>query len=80
MYRIMIVKSHHENYGSLHQYLTTTIDGVTTPMEFPDKNALDKQVEKMLSDGGYSKSDFVVVQVVDYTIDAKDYTNTATHT
>ena len=46
----MVVKSERENYGSLHQYLTTTIDGVTKPMEFADAESLDKQVEKMLQD------------------------------
>lgn len=75
MYRIMVVKSERENYGSLHQYLTTTIDGVTKPMEFADAESLDKQVEKMLRDDGYSKSDFIVVKVVDYEIDALGYTN-----
>lgn len=72
---IMVVKSERENYGSLHQYLTTTIDGVTKPMEFADAESLDKQVEKMLRDNGYSKSDFIVVKVVDYEIDALGYTN-----
>lgn len=71
----MVVKSERENYGSLHQYLTTTIDGVTKPMEFSDAESLDKYVEKMLRDDGYSKSDFIVVKVVDYEIDALGYTN-----
>lgn len=39
--------------------------------------ALDTQVEKMLNEGGFSKSDFIVVQVIDYTIDANGYTGIA---
>lgn len=37
---------------------------------------LDKRVEKMLNEEGYAKSDFIIVRVVDYTIDATAYTNT----
>lgn len=69
MYRIMVVKSKRENYGSLYQYLTTTIDGVTMPVEIKNKEELDVKVEKMLNAEGYSKDDFIVVQVVDYNID-----------
>lgn len=69
MYRIMVVKSKRENYGSLYQYLTTTIDGVTMPVEIKSKEELDVKVEKMLNVEGYSKDDFIVVQVVDYNID-----------
>lgn len=65
----MVVKSKRENYGSLYQYLTTTIDGVTMPVEIKSKEELDVKVEKMLNVEGYSKDDFIVVQVVDYNID-----------
>lgn len=30
----------------------------------------------MLNEEGYAKSDFIIVRVVDYTIDATAYTNT----
>lgn len=74
MYRIMIVKSKKEKYESLYQYLTTTVDGVTSPLEFNNVEDLDKQVEKMLNEEGYSKADFIIVKVVDYSLDASGYT------
>ena len=72
MYRIMLAKSKKENYGSLYQFLTSTVDGVTTPVEFSSEQALDTYVETMLN-GSYSKSDFIIVQVKDYNIDAVIY-------
>ena len=51
----------------------TTVDGKTSPVEFDTPEALDVQVEKMLNEYGFSKSDFIVVQVIDYSIDAKGY-------
>lgn len=75
MYRIMIVTSHRDNYESLYKYLTTTIDGETMPLEIETKEKLDERVEKMLNEEGYSKKDFIVVRVIDYTIDAKDYSD-----
>lgn len=75
MYRIMVVTSHRDNYESLYKYLTTTIDGETMPLELETKAKLDERVEKMLNDEGYSKRDFIVVNVIDYTIDAKDYSD-----
>ena len=74
-YRIMVVKSERSNYASLYQYLTTVVDDVIVPVEYETKEDLDAKVEEMLNDGGYSKSDFIIVNVVDYTIDAKDYTD-----
>jgi len=73
MYRIMVVKSKKDNYESLYQYLTTTVDNQVSPREFSDTASLDTFVEGMLNDG-YSKADFIIVQPVEYTIDAKDYT------
>ena len=75
MYRIMLVKSAKENYGSLYQYMTQTIGTVVTPVEYSTKTELNTAVESLLNDGGYAKSDFIVVQVVDYTIEATDYTD-----
>ena len=74
-YRIMVVKSERSNYASLYQYLTTVVDDVIVPVEYETKEDLDAKVEEMLNDGGYSQSDFIIVNVVDYTIDAKDYTD-----
>ena len=82
MYRIMLVRSKRDNYASLYQWLTveTTEEDeegnpvkVVAPMEFQDDVALDEQVEKMLNDEDYSKSDFIIVNYVDYRIDATDY-------
>ena len=74
-YRFLINKSKKPDYGSLYQYLTTTIDGVIHPVEIEGSEALDVQVEKMLNEQGYSKDDFLIVKVVEYTIDAKDYSD-----
>ena len=75
MYNIMIAQSKRSNYGSLYQFMTTTTDGVTTPMGFEIKDALDAKIETMLNDDGYSKADFIVVEVIDYTIDATSYSD-----
>ena len=74
MYRIMIAKSKRDGFLSLYQYLTATINGVVRPMEFETKDALDKYVEEMLN-SDYSKSDFIIVKPVEYSIDAVDYTD-----
>ena len=76
MYRIMIAQAKRDNYETLYKYLTTNIDGEVIPLELGSKEALDKRVEKMLNEEGYAKSDFIIVRVVDYTIDATAYTNT----
>lgn len=78
MYRIMIVQSKRKDYGSLYQYMTTTVDGVTSPLELATKADLDTKVQKMLNDDGYAKEDFIIVQVIDYTVDATDYTDDET--
>ena len=74
-YRFLIAKSKKPDYGSLYQYLTTTVDGVIHPVEIEGSEALDTQVEKMLNEQGYAKDDFLIVKVVEYTIDAKDYSD-----
>jgi len=80
MYRIMIVKSK-RGEESLYQFLTTvkqdesTGADVIVPVELEDADELDEFVEKMLNDDGYAKSDFIIVKIVDYTIDAKDYSD-----
>lgn len=75
MYRIMIAQSKRENFASLYQYLTTNVDGDVSPLELESKEELDARIEKMLNEDGYSKDDFIVVEVVDYTIDATSYTD-----
>ena len=74
-YRILLVKSKREDYQSLYQFMTVEDEeGNVALLEIESKEALDAQVEEMLN-GDYGKSDFVVVNVVDYTIDAKNYTD-----
>ena len=75
MYRIMLIKSKRDNFASLYQWLTETNEesGEVSPVEFADEAALDEKVEDMLNNGGYAKSDFIVVKLIDYTIDAVDY-------
>ena len=73
MYRIMIAQSKRKNFETLYQYLTTNIDGVISPLELKSKEELDARIEKMLNEDGYAKDDFIVVQVVDYMIDATAY-------
>ena len=75
MYYIMVVKSARSNYGSLYQFMTSTVDGEVGLLEIETKDALDARIEKMLNTGGYSKNDFIVVELIDYTIDATDYTD-----
>lgn len=75
MYRIMTAQSKRSNYGSLYQYMTTTIDDVVYPLEFSTKDTLDAKIEKMLNEDGYAKDDFIIVEVIDYTIDATKYTD-----
>lgn len=75
MYRIMLVKSKRDNFASLYQWLTETDaeSGAAVPVEFEGESELDAKVEDMLNNGGYAKSDFIVVKLIDYTIDAMDY-------
>ena len=77
----MLVKSKRENNASLYQWLltdqTSEVDGATVtekvPMEFETEELLDEQVERMLNEEDYAKSDFIVVKYIDYRIDATDY-------
>lgn len=78
MYRIMLAQSKRKNYETLYQYLTTNIDGVVSPLELKSKEELDARVEKMLNEDGYAKDDFIVVEVIDYMIDATSYTDDTT--
>ena len=75
MYRIMLAKSKRDNFETLYQFMTTTIDGVIMPLELESKESLDAKVEKMLNVDGYSKADFIIVEVIDYSIDANSYTD-----
>lgn len=80
MYRIMIVKSK-KNEEYLYQFLLATKKDLATgldvlaPVELATVGELDSYVEKMLNEDGYAKSDFIIVKCIDYTIDAKDYSD-----
>lgn len=78
MYRIMVAQSKRKNFETLYKYLTTSIDGIISPLELNSKDELDAKIEEMLNDEGYAKDDFIVVQIVDYTIDATAYTDDTT--
>lgn len=78
MYRIMMSQTKKSNYASLYQFMTTTVDGVTSPLEIATKDELDKKVEKMLNEDGYAKDDFIIVEVIDYTVDATGYSDDET--
>jgi len=74
MYRIMLLKSKRERFASLYQWLTqTSDDGEIFPVELETEDELDAKIEEMLNDGGYAKNDFIVVKLINYTIDAMDY-------
>ena len=74
MYRIMLLKSKREKFASLYQWLTQTgDDGEIFPVELETEDELDAKIEEMLNNGGYAKSDFIVVKLINYTIDAMDY-------
>ena len=75
MYRIMIAQSKRSNYQSLYQYLTTNVDGIISPVEIATKEERDKKIEKMLNEDGYAKDDFIIVETVEYSIDATGYSD-----
>ena len=78
-YRIMFAKTKASDYASLYQFMTVNVNGTVAPYEYTTKADLDTAIEKMLNEDGYSKNDFIVVQVVDYTIGAGDYTDEETN-
>ena len=75
MYRVMVVASRRENCGTLYKLLTHTVDEETVPIEIETKEELDIFVEKLLNEEGFSKDDFIIIDYIDYSIDAKDYSD-----
>lgn len=71
MYRIMEVVTEKSNNNSLYKF-KKTIDEHNNEvvLEIADKTDLDTYVEDMLN-GEYAKKDFIIVEVLDYNIDAK---------
>ena len=78
MYRFLIAKKARKDFGTLYQYLTAEVDGVISPVECETDEEMDAQVEKMLNEDGYAKSDFIIVKVIDYDIEATNYTTDTT--
>ena len=79
MYRIMLVRSNRNNYGSLYSWMTeerrdSKGDMRLLPVEYETEEEVDAKIEDMLNNDGYSKSDFIVVKHIDYTIYTSDYT------
>ena len=74
MYRIMLVKSRKDGDQSLYQFLTSSMYGVTKAIDIETKEALDERVEYMLNNG-YAKSDFIIVRVIDFELNAGPYSD-----
>lgn len=72
MYKIMFVKAKRDDNETLYQFLT---DDENAVLKFETKEELNTQVETMLNEGGYAKSDFIIVNIIDYTISVSDYTD-----
>jgi hypothetical protein len=67
-YRIMLVVSNKDQFGSLYKYLTITdTDGTVKPYETDSLAELDAKVESMLN-GEYKKNDFIIVKAFDYDV------------
>lgn len=73
MFRIMNVKEQGKDYSSTYQFKTHNVDGVIKPIEFETLEELDVYVEDLLNNKGYAKSDFIIVEVKDYTISSDLY-------
>lgn len=69
MYRILKRCMNDNNNNSVYQFLDTTVDGVTKPVELADDTELKEYVEDMLNNGGYSVADFLVVTLKEFSIE-----------
>lgn len=71
MYRIMEVVTEKSNNNSLYKFKKTVDEhNNEVVLEIADKADLDTYVEDMLN-GEYAKKDFIIVEVLNYDIDAK---------
>ena len=71
MYRIMEVVTEKSNNNSLYKFKKTVDEhNNEVVLEIENKADLDAYVEGMLN-GDYAKKDFIIVEVLDYDIDAK---------
>jgi hypothetical protein len=69
----MNVKEQGKDYTSSYVFKTHNVDGVIKPIEFSTLEELDVYVEDLLNNKGYAKSDFIIVEVKDYTISSDLY-------
>lgn len=70
MYRIMEVVTEKKNNNSLYRFMKTVDEqNNEVVLEIADKATLDAKVEELLN-GSYAKKDFIIVEVLDYEIDA----------
>lgn len=77
MFRIMEVKEKGIDYTTTYVFKTHNVDGVILPIEFDSLSSLDEYVEDLLNNKGYAKSDFIIVEVKDYTVSADIYEDTS---
>ena len=77
MFRIMEVKEKGVDYTTTYVFKTHNVDGVILPIEFDSLSSLDEYVEDLLNNKGYAKSDFIIVEVKDYTVSADIYEDTS---
>lgn len=77
MFKIMEVKEKGIDYTTTYVFKTHNVDGVILPIEFDSLSSLDEYVEDLLNNKGYAKSDFIIVEVKDYTVSADIYEDTS---
>ena len=69
MYKILLVRDKRKNYADLYQYMTIVdSEGNTVPYSTNTIEELAEKVTHMLNNEGYGKSDFLVVQSIDYNV------------
>lgn len=69
MYKILLVRDKRKNYADLFQYLTiVNSEGHVVPYVTNNIEELAEKVEDMLNNQDYGKSDFIVVQAIDYNV------------
>ncbi|MBQ0036413.1 MAG: hypothetical protein KBT35_05805 [Firmicutes bacterium] len=73
-----MIKKKDAGVESYWQFNLTTIDGETVPREFADLEKVDAYVEKLINDGTYRKTDIMVVQVSDFTVDTSLFKSSTT--
>lgn len=73
MFRIMEVVTEKKNNNSLYKFMKTVDEkNNEVILEIDTKEELDQKVEELLN-GEYAKKDFIIVEMLDYDIDAKIY-------